>query len=52
MSKIDNQESEEYLVVPKSKLVALKSSIEEYAKENYAIKKDFEKLRRRIKEVG
>jgi ribosomal protein L4 len=42
----DNQEDARYVLVSKSKLLALRSAIEEYAKENEAIKKDLEKLRR------
>lgn len=46
MNKFDDHDDSMYVLVSKSKLLALKSAIEEYAKENEAIKKDLEKLRR------
>ena len=46
MNKFDDNDDATYVPVPKCQLLALKSAIEEYAKENEAIKKDLEKLRR------
>lgn len=45
MRETDNQESEGYVLVSKSNLLALKCAIEEYVRVDDAIKKDLEKLR-------
>lgn len=46
MNKCYDQNDTTYVLVSKSKLLALKSAIEEYAKQNDAIKKELEELRR------
>ncbi|AIF85378.1 hypothetical protein NTE_03350 [Candidatus Nitrososphaera evergladensis SR1] len=46
MEESNSHEDKEYALVSKSKLLALKSAIEDYVKEHNAIKKDLEKLRK------
>ena len=45
VQEINSQEGE-YVLVPISKLLALKNAVEEYAKEHNAMKKDLERLRK------
>ena len=43
---MNTHDDNEYALVSKSKLLALKSAVEDYVKEHNAIKKDLEKLRK------
>jgi hypothetical protein len=53
MEERNGHEDKEYALVSKSKLLALKSAIEDYVKQYNAIKKDLEKLRKiKLQEEG